>query len=121
VKRYQGLVADGTHFDVWGVDSPVPGLAIVQVPPCDCGAELYGVMHIRSGSGLFFAHSAESFGPEVWTILSGVDWTQSAVEIENDGGLAVAAVRVAFGLALNAFHGPTVAIADDVPEYEQLL
>lgn len=118
MKLYEGRNVDGTLFEVCGIDSPVPGLAIVQVPPCDCGADLYGVLHVRSGAGLFFAHSPENFGPDVWVILAAIDWTQSAVEIENDGGLAVAAVRVAFGLVLNAFHAEPVDAMDDVPGYE---
>lgn len=122
MKRYSGRNADDTLFDVWGIDAPVPGLALVQVQPCDCGADLYAVMHIRSGAGLFFAHDPENFGATVWAALARVDWTRPAVEIEgDDSGMAVAAVRVAFGLTLDAFHGEPVAIVDDVPEFEQHL
>lgn len=122
MKRYHGRDADDTLFDVWGIDAPVPGLALVQVPPCDCGADLYGVIHIRSGAGLFFAHDPENFGETVWAALARVDWTRPAVEIQcDDGGMAAAAVRVAFGLVLDAFHGEPVMDMNDVPDFEQLL
>lgn len=122
MKRYRGRDAKDTLFDVWGIDAPVPGLALVQVPPCDCGADLYGVLHIRSGAGLFFAHNPENFGATVWAALAGVDWTRPVAEIEcDDSGMAVAAVRVAFGLVLDAFHGEPVRGLDDVPNFKQLL
>jgi hypothetical protein len=118
VKQYSGLNSDGNLFAVWGVDAPVPGLALVQVgQPCKCGAEFFGVMHVRSGSGLFFSHSPENFGQSVWDTLREADWTRSAIEIERDR-VALQAAMDAFGLVPDAFVGEPTPVAGDVPGYE---
>lgn len=117
MKQYTGLDSDGTHLAVTGIDAPVPGLAIVEVPPCKCGADLYGVLHVRSGSGLFFAHDPADFGADVWAALSRVDWTRSAEEIAEDPA-ARTATQAAFALVLGAFYGVPTEPAGDVPDYD---
>lgn len=102
-------------FDVSGIDAPVPGLAIATVGRCDCGDELYGVMHIRSGAGLFFSHSPENFGEKMWDVLGEIDWTRSATEI--DGKQALAAACAALKLVPDSFVGEPATDLNDVNTY----
>jgi hypothetical protein len=112
MKQYTSLLADGTYIEVSGVDAPVEGLAVVRVPPCDCGADLYAVLHVRSGSGLFFTHDPVDFDV-MWNILFDVDWTRSTEEIRWDRDAHVV-YKIAFRMLPEAFLGKPVE-AGDVP------
>lgn len=74
---------DGSVFEARALPTPVPGLAIGRDECVSCNCEAYVLMHVRSGTALLSAHSAEAFGGS-WGILATVDWTISAAELAED-------------------------------------
>jgi hypothetical protein len=116
VKReYRGRLSGGGSFSVQGIDSPVPGLALVDAGPChQCGSAVFGVLHVRSGGGLFFTHGVENLGREVWSALATADWTRAAAELV-DAPVALAAMERAFGLVPDAFQADPMDELSDLP------
>jgi hypothetical protein len=111
--------SSGPLEQVEGLNSPVRGLAIVRTP-CPCGDAVYVVAHVRSGQALFFSHSPESFG-KAWPILSQVDWTRSADEIEKCAATSILC-REALALVPDGFRSaPVAGEPSDVPGWEENL
>lgn len=74
---------DGSVFETMALPAPVPGLAIGRDECMGCKTEAYVLLHVRSGTSLLSAHSAETFG-SMWEVLAWADWTTSAMDLAHD-------------------------------------
>lgn len=98
-KTYTVRAVTGGTMQAHGIDTPVPGLALVSPEACDCGQRLYALLHVRSGAAVFYTHTPEALGEEQWARLKQFDWDRSADEIDADPNLneILAAVMVITG------------------------
>lgn len=113
-KTYTIHFITGQTVEVPGMDGPVPGLALIATP-CQCGThDLYAVLHVRSGTALFFNFSPEPLGEHVWAALEGLDWSRSAAELLQDTAVtdAIATAVVRAGGAVSSVAVPPLP---DVP------
>lgn len=112
-QTFRCKLSDQDVIKVPGILAPVRGLALVRTA-CDCGDPLYGVLHIRSGTGLMLHHSPEVFGEKFWDRLSVVNWDRPAPEIEKDPLIYEAFARASV-LAPGHFVGNPMTETRDLP------